>query len=301
MKCGFVSIVGRPNVGKSTLLNSILGMKLAITSNVSGTTRNIMEGIYNDEDSQIIFVDTPGIHKPNDKLGNLLNKKAYHNVEGVDVILFLVDIAKGFGKGDRFILEKIKNHDIPIYLLLNKIDQVKQKEKLLKEIDELKEEYHFQEIIPISAAKKQNVDVKDEKEIIKHLKKDLPEMDKIYSEEELTNVTTRFIMSEFVREKILELTHDEIPHTVTCYTENYEEEENLVHIQVLIVVDRENIKKMIIGHQGSMLKEIGFRARKDMEAFLGKKVFLETYVKTLKNWRDQEKYFLELGLQEEEE
>ncbi len=296
MKCGFVSIVGRPNVGKSTLLNSILGMKLAITSNVSGTTRNIMEGIYNDEDSQIIFVDTPGIHKPNDKLGNLLNKKAYHNVEGVDVILFLVDIAKGFGKGDRFILEKIKNHDIPIYLLLNKIDQVKQKEKLLKEIDELKEEYHFQEIIPISAAKKQNVDV-----LLQCLKKDLPEMDKIYSEEELTNVTTRFIMSEFVREKILELTHDEIPHTVTCYTENYEEEENLVHIQVLIVVDRENIKKMIIGHQGSMLKEIGIRARKDMEAFLGKKVFLETYVKTLKNWRDQEKYFLELGLQEEEE
>lgn len=296
MKCGFVSIVGRPNVGKSTLLNSILGMKLAITSNVSGTTRNIMEGIYNDEDSQIIFVDTPGIHKPNDKLGNLLNKKAYHNVEGVDVILFLVDIAKGFGKGDRFILEKIKNHDISIYLLLNKIDQVKQKEKLLKEIDELKEEYHFQEIIPISAAKKQNVDV-----LLQCLKKDLPEMDKIYSEEELTNVTTRFIMSEFVREKILELTHDEIPHTVTCYTENYEEEENLVHIQVLIVVDRENIKKMIIGHQGSMLKEIGIRARKDMEAFLGKKVFLETYVKTLKNWRDQEKYFLELGLQEEEE
>ena len=296
MKCGFVSIVGRPNVGKSTLLNSILGMKLAITSNVSGTTRNIMEGIYNDEDSQIIFVDTPGIHKPNDKLGNLLNKKAYHNVEGVDVILFLVDIAKGFGKGDRFILEKIKNHDIPIYLLLNKIDQVKQKEKLLKEIDELKEEYHFQEIIPISAAKKQNVDV-----LLQCLKKDLPEMDKIYSEEELTNVTTRFITSEFVREKILELTHDEIPHTVTCYTENYEEEENLVHIQVLIVVDRENIKKMIIGHQGSMLKEIGIRARKDMEAFLGKKVFLETYVKTLKNWRDQEKYFLELGLQEEEE
>lgn len=296
MKCGFVSIVGRPNVGKSTLLNSILGMKLAITSNVSGTTRNIMEGIYNDEDSQIIFVDTPGIHKPNDKLGNLLNKKAYHNVEGVDVILFLVDIAKGFGKGDRFILEKIKNHDIPIYLLLNKIDQVKQKEKLLKEIDELKEEYHFQEIIPISAAKKQNVDV-----LLQCLKKDLPEMDKIYSEEELTNVTTRFIMAEFVREKILELTHDEIPHTVTCYTENYEEEENLVHIQVLIVVDRENIKKMIIGHQGSMLKEIGIRARKDMEAFLGKKVFLETYVKTLKNWRDQEKYFLELGLQEEEE
>ena len=295
MKCGFVSIVGRPNVGKSTLLNSILKMKLAITSNVSGTTRNIIEGIYNDEDSQIIFVDTPGIHKPNDKLGNLLNKKAYEHTEGVDIILFMVDISKGFGKGDQFILDKIKENDIPVYLLLNKIDLVKNKEELLKEINELKEKYDFKEIIPISAKKEDNTKI-----LIDCLKKDLPEMDKIYSEEELTNVTTRFIMAEFVREKILELTHDEIPHTVTCYVENYEEDEKVVHIQVLIVVDRDNIKKIIIGKQGSMLKEIGTRARQDMEAFLGKKVYLETYVKTLKNWRDQEKYFIELGLKDEE-
>ena len=296
MKCGFVSIVGRPNVGKSTLLNTILGMKLAITSNVSGTTRNVIEGIYNDDDSQIIFVDTPGIHKPNDKLGNLLNKKAYNNTEGVDIILILVDISKGFGKGDRFILERLKDKKIPIYLLLNKIDLVKNKEDLLKQIDTLQKEYQFQEIIPISAKKKDNVE-----ELITCLKKDLPEMDRIYSEEELTNVTTRFIMAEFVREKVLELTHDEIPHTVTCYTENFEEDEKVVHIQVLIVVDRDNIKKIIIGRQGSMLKEIGTRARQDMENFLGKKVFLETYVKTLKNWRDQERYFVELGLKEEDE
>ena len=296
MKCGFVSIVGRPNVGKSTLLNSILGMKLAITSNVSGTTRNVINGIYNDDDSQIIFVDTPGIHKPNDKLGNLLNKKAYNNTEGVDVILFLVDISKGFGKGDRFILERLKDKDVPIYLLLNKIDLVKNKEDLLKEIDELSKEYNFKEIIPISAKKNNNVE-----ELINCLKKDLPETDRIYSEEELTNVTTRFIMAEFVREKVLELTHDEIPHTVTCYTENYEEDDKVVHIQVLIVVDRDNIKKIIIGKQGSMLKEIGTRARLDMEEFLGKKVFLETYVKTLKNWRDQERYFVELGLKDDDE
>ena len=296
MKCGFVSIVGRPNVGKSTLLNSILGMKLAITSNVSGTTRNVINGIYNDDESQIIFVDTPGIHKPNDKLGNLLNKKAYNNTEGVDVILFLVDISKGFGKGDRFILERLKEKEIPIYLLLNKIDLVKNKESLLKEIDELSKEYNFKEIIPISAKKEDNI-----KTLIDCLKNDLPEMDKIYSEEELTNVTTRFIMAEFVREKVLELTHDEIPHTVTCYTENFEEDDKVVHIQVLIVVDRDNIKKIIIGKQGSMLKEIGTRARHDMEEFLGKKVFLETYVKTLKNWREQEKYFVELGLKEEDE
>ena len=296
MKCGFVSLVGRPNVGKSSLLNSILGMKLAITSNVSGTTRNVIQGIYNDDESQIVFVDTPGIHKAQNKLGSLMNKKAYNNTEGVDVILFLVDISKGFGKGDEFILNKLKDSEVPVFLLLNKIDLVKDKSKLLEDITKLKELYDFAEIIPISALKKDNVD-----ELINCIKKYLEEQERIYSEDELTNVTTRFIMAEFVREKVLELTHDEIPHTVTCYVENYEEDDKIVHIQVLIVVDRENIKKIIIGKQGSMLKEIGTRARKDMEEFLGKKVFLETYVKTLKNWRDEEKYFLELGLKEEDE
>ncbi len=296
MKCGFVSLVGRPNVGKSTLLNSLLGMKLAITSNVSGTTRNVIQGIYNDPNSQIIFIDTPGIHKPTHKLGNLMNKKAYNNTEGVDVILFLVDIYKGFGRGDEFILEKIKNHGVPVFLLLNKVDQFKDKSVLLEKINELKEKYDFAEIIPISAKKKNNLD-----RLISCLKKYLPDMDKIYSDEDLTNVSTRFIMAEFVREKVLELTREEIPHSVTCYVENYEEDENVVHIQVLVVVDRDNIKKIIIGKGGAMLKEIGSRARHDMEAFLGKKVYLETYVKTLKNWRDEERYFLELGLKDEDE
>ena len=143
MKCGFVSIVGRPNVGKSSLLNSILGMKLAITSNVSGTTRNVIQGIYNDDDSQIIFVDTPGIHKAQNKLGSLMNKKAYNNTEGVDVILFLIDISKGFGKGDEFILNKLKNSEVPVFLLLNKIDLVKDKTKLLEDITKLKELYEY--------------------------------------------------------------------------------------------------------------------------------------------------------------
>lgn len=296
MKCGFVSLVGRPNVGKSTLLNSLLGMKLAITSNVSGTTRNVIEGIYNDDNSQIIFIDTPGIHKPTHKLGNLMNKKAYNNTEGVDVVLFLIDISKGFGKGDQFILNRIKDKGVPVFLLLNKIDQIKDKTILLEKINELKELYDFAEIIPISAMKKNNLDV-----MINCIKNYLDETDKIYSDDDLTNVTTRFIMAEFVREKVLELTKQEIPHTVTCYVEEFKEEEDLVHIQVLIVVDRDNIKKIIIGKGGSMLKEIGSRARFDMEKFLGKKVFLETYVKTLKNWRDEEKYFLELGLKEEDE
>ncbi|MCI5789679.1 MAG: GTPase Era [Tenericutes bacterium] len=296
MKCGFVSLVGRPNVGKSTLLNELLGLKLAITSDVSGTTRNIIQGIYNDDEAQIIFVDTPGIHKPTHKLGTIMNKKAYNSTEGVDIILFLVDIEKGFGTGDKFVLNKIKEHDVPVFLLLNKVDKIKNKEVLLEKINELKELYDFSEIIPISALKGDNTDL-----LIKCIKKYLPEMDAIYSEDELTNVTTRFIMAEFVREKLLELTHDEVPHTVTCYVENYEEDEDCVHIQVLIVVDRDNIKKIVIGKGGQMLKEVGIRARSDMEKFLGKKVYLETYVKTLKNWRDREKYLVELGLEETDE
>ncbi len=295
MKCGFVSLVGRPNVGKSTLLNKILGTKLAITSDKAGTTRNIINGIYNDKDSQIIFVDTPGIHKPTHKLGNLLNKKAYTNTEGVDIILFLIDIDKGYGKGDEFILNRIKDRDIPIFLLLNKIDKVKDKTRLLKDIDNLKKLYDFKEIIPISAFDGNNIDT-----LIRCIKNNLEVSEKIYDEDELTNVSTRFIMAELVREKVLELTRDEIPHSVTCYVESFEELDDIVNIQVLIVVDRDNIKKIIIGKQGSMLKEIGTRARYDMEKFLGKKVYLETYVKTLKNWRDSEKYFEELGLDESE-
>lgn len=296
MRCGFVSLVGRPNTGKSTLMNSILGMKLAITSDKAGTTRNIINGIYNDDDdSQIVFVDTPGIAKPSHKLNNLLNKKAYTNTEGVDVILFLIDIYKGFGKGDQFILNRIKDKNVPIFLLLNKIDKVEDKTKLLKNINELKELCDFKEIIPLSAKSHENVDT-----VINCIKPYLSEMDRIYSEDELTNVSTRFIMAELVREKVLELTKDEIPHSVTCYVESFEEEDNLVRIQVLIVVDRDNLKKIIIGKRGSMLKEIGMRARYDMEKFLGKKVYLSTYVKTLKNWRDQEKYFQELGLEEDE-
>lgn len=295
MKCGFVSLVGRPNVGKSTLLNKILGMKLAITSDKAGTTRNIINGIYNDNDSQIIFVDTPGIHKPTHKLGNLLNKKAYTNTMGVDIVLFLIDISKGYGKGDEFILNRIKDKDVPIFLLLNKIDMVKDKTKLLKDIDKLRKLYDFKEIIPISAKDGNNTYT-----LIECIKDNLEEQERIYSEDELTNVSTRFIMGELVREKVLELTRDEIPHSVTCYVESFEELDDIVNIQVLIVVDRDNLKKIIIGKQGKMLKEIGTRARFDMEKFLGKKVYLETYVKTLKNWRDQEKYFEELGLEEDE-
>ena len=293
IKFGFVSIVGRPNVGKSTLLNQILKTKLAITSNVSGTTRNVIQGIYNDNESQIVFVDTPGIHKPNHKLGTLMNKKAYHNTDSVDVILFVIDINKGFGKGDMFILNKIKEANLPIFLLLNKIDQIKDKTVLLERIKELNELHDFDEIIPISAMKNDNIN-----NLITAVKSRLEETEQVYSLEELTNVSTKFIVGEFVREKLLELTKEEIPHAISCYVESFIEEEDIVRIQVLIVVDRDNIKKIVIGKRGSMLKEVGSRARHDIEKFLGKKVFLETYVKTLKNWRDEERYFEELGLKD---
>lgn len=293
MRCGFVSIVGRPNVGKSTLLNNLVGEKLAITSPVSGTTRNIINGIYNDDDSQIIFIDTPGIHKPKHKLDNLLNKKSYDNFYGVDIILFLIDAESGYGRGDEFILDKIKEIDAKKFIILNKIDKIKDKSKIIKVIDEVKDKYDFDEIIPISA-------LKDTSELLKEIKKYLPVRNKIYEDEDFTNVSTRFIMSEYVREKLLLLTHDEIPHSISCYTEYFKDRGKTVDIKVLIVVDRDNIKKIVIGKGGSLLKKVGIEARRDMEKFLGKKVMLETYVKTIDNWRDEVKYFKELGLDDED-
>ena len=293
MRCGFVSIVGRPNVGKSTLLNNLVGEKLAITSPVSGTTRNIINGIYNDDDSQIIFIDTPGIHKPKHKLDNLLNKKSYDNFYGVDIILFLIDAESGYGRGDEFILDKIKEIDAKKFIILNKIDKIKDKSKIIKVIDEVKDKYDFDEIIPISA-------LKDTSELLKEIKKYLPVRNIIYEDEDFTNVSTRFIMSEYVREKLLLLTHDEIPHSISCYTEYFKDRGKTVDIKVLIVVDRDNIKKIVIGKGGSLLKKVGIEARRDMEKFLGKKVMLETYVKTIDNWRDEVKYFKELGLDDED-
>lgn len=292
MKTGFVSIVGRPNVGKSTLLNSILERKIAITSNVSGTTRNIIEGIYNDEDSQIVFIDTPGIHKPVNKLGSVMNSKAYTMLGEVDVVLFLLDVTKDFGKGDNFVLNKIKDTDKPVLLVLNKVDLI-DKRKLLNIINKYKDLYDFKEIIPVSSLKGDNV-----LDLINTIKKYLNEGEKYYTNEEVTNVTNGFYIAEIVREKLLWLTKSEVPHTVTCVMESYEEYEKYIDIGVLIIVDRENLKKIIIGKGGSMLKKVGIMARSDIEEYLGKKVNLKTYVKVIDNWRDKEKYLTELGLNE---
>ena len=293
MRSGTVSIVGRPNVGKSTLLNKILNKKIAITSDKRGTTRNLILGVYNDSDSQIVFVDTPGIHKPVNALGNVLNKKAYLMTSGVDVILFVVDISKGFGKGDSFILDRLKQEEAKVILLLNKIDSIKPDE-LIKKIDEVKELYDFLEIIPISAIKGINVN-----DLINTLKKYLPNDFKYYEDDYVTNQPKSLIITERVREKVLQLTEEEIPHTVTCILESYEEKKDLLSLGVVIIIDRENIKKIIIGKNGSMLKKIGTEARIDLEEYFGKKVYLSLYVKVIKNWRDKEALIKSLGLQDD--
>lgn len=293
MKSGMISIVGRPNVGKSTLLNKILDKKIAITSDKAGTTRNIILGVYNDDESQMVFVDTPGIHKPEHKLGKVLNDKAYLMTNDIDLILMMVDISRGFGKGDRFVLERIKDSKTKIILLLNKIDMIK-KEELIKRIDEVQKEYDFDEIIPVSAIKGININ-----DLIKTIKKYLPNDEKYYEDDFITNQPKSLIITERVREKVLRLTHDEIPHTVTCILDEMEEDDRLLSASVTIVVDRDNLKKILIGKNGSMLKEIGTKARIDLEEFFNKKVFLSLYVKTIKNWRDRESSLSELGLKDD--
>ncbi|MBQ3021023.1 MAG: GTPase Era [Bacilli bacterium] len=293
MKSGFVSIIGRPNTGKSTLLNTIINNKVAITSDVAGTTRNSIHGVYNDEDTQIVFVDTPGIHKPQDKLGRELNKEAYSAIESIDAILFTVDASGGIGKGDKFIINALKNNDVPVILVLNKIDRL-DNAGIMNAINAYKDLYDFAEIIPISALKNDNVD-----RLLKVIKKYLNDNVKYYDDGVITNASKYFLASEFVREKILELTKEEVPHAVTCLTTKYQEKSSIVNISVDIIVSRDSLKRIIIGRGGNMLKEIGSRARVDLENELRKQVYLELYVKTIPNWRDKEKYLKEFGYVED--
>ena len=292
MKSGFIGLIGRPNVGKSTLLNAIIGKKIAITSDKPQTTRNIIHGIRTDEDSQMVFVDTPGIHKPKNKLGKALNKQAYFTVNDVDVILFLVDITEPLGKGDMFVIDILKNIKIPVILVINKIDKLP-KEEILNKIEEYKDLYNFDEIVPISAYKKDNVD-----RLITILKSKLKDNIKYYDEHVYTDKPINFMISELIREKILDLTHEEVPHSVSVIVEQMEYNKESVNIQATIVVDRENLKKILIGKNGSMIKEIGTRARLDIEPLIEKKVYLELFVKVISKWRDREKFLNETILKE---
>ncbi len=288
MKAGFVSIVGRPNVGKSTLLNKILKTKLAITSDKVGTTRNNIVGVYNDETSQIVFTDTPGIAKANDRLGEVLNNLAYSSFE-TDIVLFLVDIASGFGKNDRKILEKLKQDNSKIILVLTKIDLIK-KEELIKRIIEVKDLYDFSSIVPISSYKDETIE-----ELLKVIKENLDEKDKIFNDDYFTNITEKYLVSEMIREKVLNLTKQEVPHSVGCYVLKMDFKKDKIVIDATIVVDRDNLKGIIIGKNGQMLKNIGSLARCDIEKYYNKKVYLSLFVKVIENWRSKDSIIKELN------
>lgn len=292
MKSGFVGLIGRPNVGKSTLINNIIGTKIAIISNKPQTTRNIIQGIYNDDESQIVFVDTPGIHKPNHKLGQYLNKQAYYSIDDVDIIMMLTDVSEPLGAGDKYVIDKLKEVHKPVILILNKIDKIS-REKILLKIDEYKDLYNFNEIIPISALTSLNVD-----DVIKTCKNYLPESVKFFDEDTITNKSNQFLISEMIREKIFLLTDEEVPHSTSCYIEKIEKRKDSLNIIATIVVDRDALKRIIIGKQGNMIKKIGTMARYDIENLLKKKVYLDLHVRTIEKWRDKEKYLSEFGYNE---
>lgn len=290
MKSGFVSFIGRPNVGKSTLLNSILNKKVVITSNKPQTTRNLVQGIYNEDDTQIIFVDTPGIHKAHNKLGRALNKQAYFTINDVDIIIMVVDITEKVGSGDKFVIDILKNiENKPVFLVINKIDKLP-REEILSKIEEYMSLYNFTEVIPVSARKKDNI-----VRLIEVIKKYLPDNIKYFDSDTVTNSSPEFIISELIREKVLELTDEEVPHSVTCIVGELYEEEKIINIGASIIVDRENLKKIIIGKNGNMIKEIGIRARKDIEEYFGKQVYLDLFVKVIPKWRDKEKFLNMIG------
>ena len=289
-KSGFISIIGRPNVGKSTLLNHILKTKLVITSPTAQTTRNTVQGIYTDEEAQMIFLDTPGIHKPQDGLGSFMNATALGSIAGTDIILLMEAADERIGKGDRFIVERLKSEaECPVYLLLNKSDLLT-KDEMLAKLTQWSALYPFKEIIPISALNGDNLD-----DLMATLKSDLPEGDQIYPEAMITDHPEQFILSEFIREKILYFTHDEIPHDVAIVIQQWEEDDDHIHIMADIVVNRKSQKGILIGKQGAMIKKIKQQARRDMRRFSGKNVDLELYVKVEKDWRNKQTYLKEFG------
>lgn len=293
MKSGFVSLIGRPNVGKSTLLNTILNDKISIISSKPQTTRNLIQGIYNENDTQIVFVDTPGIHKPTHKLGTRLNSQSYYSMHDVDIVLFLIDGSETYGPGDAHIIEILKELDKTVILVINKIDKLTDDDLLLK-IDEYRNYFDFTEIVPVSAKNNDNVC-----RLINIIKSYLPDSVKYFPNNEKTNATEEFRICEIVREKILELTNDEVPYSITCILKDIVKEKNIFKIAVDIIIDRDSLKKIIIGKKGAMLKEIGIRARTDLEKIFNKDVYLELYVKTLKKWRDKDKLLDELGFNKE--
>ncbi|GAB3071483.1 GTPase Era [Salinicoccus sesuvii] len=294
-KSGFISIIGRPNVGKSTFMNKVLGQKVAIMSDKPQTTRNKIQGVHTTDTSQMIFIDTPGIHKPKHQLGEHMMKVARNTLRETEAILFLVNVSEEIGRGDEYIIEMLKNTRTPIILVLNKIDLV-HPDKLIEQIEVYKDKLPFSEIVPISALQGNNID-----KLLEVLESYLPEGPMYYPEDRITDHPEHFIVSELIREKALHLTSQEIPHAIGVEVERMKEnDQGLIHVQATIYVERDSQKGMVIGKQGKMLKEIGQLARMDIENLLGSKVYLELWVKVQKDWRNKSQFIRSLGYRDEE-
>ncbi len=289
-KSGFVSIIGEPNVGKSTLLNRILKQKVAIVSNKPQTTRNVFSGIFNDDNSQIIFMDTPGIHKAKTRLGEYMSSAALATIRSVDLVLFLINAYDKLTEYNLGILQSLKTVKTPIYLIVNKIDTINDFPRLEETIEAYKKTYNFKGVFGISALKGTNMDL-----LMLDIKNELKEGPKFYLDGEISDRPETFLIQEFIREKILEFTHQEVPHSVMVYLEKYEEKRDIIKIMATIVVERKSQKGIIIGKAGSKLKMIGSAARQDIEALLKRKVFLEIFVKVEADWRNREYYLKNFG------
>ncbi|MDK6597461.1 MULTISPECIES: GTPase Era [Aerococcus] len=287
---GFVAIVGRPNVGKSTLLNHIIGQKVAIMSDKAQTTRNKIHAIYTTDEVQIVFIDTPGIHKPKHELGEYMVKSAYSALDEVEVILMLVNSTEKIGPGDRFIMEKIAAYDTPKILAVNKTDQL-DKEDLAAYLESIPNKDIFDQIIPLSALTGDNVD-----QLLKELTKEMPLGPQYYPEDQVTDHPEYFVVSEMIREQILQLTREEIPHSVAVTVDKMQKDEyDKVHVYANIIVERKSQKGIIIGKNGSMIKRIGSNARREIETLLGSKAFLELWVKVQPHWRDKRNLLNDFG------
>ncbi|AVK84322.1 GTPase Era [Lysinibacillus sp. B2A1] len=296
-KSGFISIIGRPNVGKSTFLNRVIGQKIAIMSDKPQTTRNKVQGVLTTNDSQMIFIDTPGIHKPKHKLGDFMLKVSKNTLREVDVIMFMVNAEQKLGKGDEFILEMLAGNPTPVFLVINKIDQI-HPDELIGIIESYKDRYNFAEIVPISALQGNNVE-----NLLATLTKYLPEGPQYYPADQVTDHPERFIISELIREKVLHLTREEVPHSIAVVIDKIrrdEENEDKIHVAATIIVERDSQKGIVIGKRGALLKEVGIRARKDIEMLLGSKVYLELWVKVQKDWRNKSTHLRDLGFRDDE-
>ncbi|KJL04747.1 GTPase Era [Priestia aryabhattai] len=294
-KSGFVSIIGRPNVGKSTFLNRVIGQKIAIMSDKPQTTRNKIQGVYTEDQAQIVFIDTPGIHKPKHKLGDFMMKVAQNTLKEVDLILFMINATEGLGRGDEFIIERLKDTKTPVFLVINKIDEI-HPDELFSIITNYKDLYPFAEIVPISALQGNNVE-----RLLDQIKQRLPEGPQYYPADQVTDHPERFIVTELIREKVLHATREEIPHSIAVVMDSMQRRDNgAVYVGATIIVERDSQKGIVIGKQGKMLKEVGRKARADIEALLGSKVFLELWVKVQKDWRNRASHLRDFGFREDE-